>query len=225
MVRKSGHPTPSLEFEEGREELQRTVCIPHPSLHPLLRFGLRPCLQRPSHGPPLQPGSVCPSTCWTSPARPHQDPNSLAPETQPGQSNPVTSCPHIPSSLLCRRQCHQVASVLSQTRPPLTSLETPPGLPTPLLHHSPTAHNMPALPIPAGARPGPSAAPLRPLPPLPSSWSGLAALTLWHHTPLGSWGPPAWPLLLQLFSPPPPLHMVEGWRDGDREVRAGIPDR
>ena len=118
MVRKSGHPTPSLEFKEGREELQRTVRIPHPSLHPLLRFGLRPCLQRPSHGPPLQPGSVCPSTCWTSPARPHQDPNNLAPEIQPGQSNPVTSCPHIPSSLFCRRQCHQVASVLSQTRPP-----------------------------------------------------------------------------------------------------------
>ena len=41
MARKSGHPTPSLEFEEGREELRRTVRIPHPSLHPLLRFGLR----------------------------------------------------------------------------------------------------------------------------------------------------------------------------------------
>lgn len=119
----------------------------------------------------------------------------------------VPTCPHL---------CSAGDTV---TRSPVSCLKpVPPHLPgapswAPRPQPAPrlAARNTPTLPTSAGVRPGLSAAPLCPLPPLPSSWSSLAALPLWPHTPLGSWSPPAWPLLLQLFSPPPPLHMqVEG---------------
>ena len=223
VARRSGQPSTTPHLPRSARRVWRGCreqsAYLIPPLHPLLRFGLRPCLQRPSQRPPLQPGSVCPSTCWTSPARPHQDLNNLPPETCLGRAAPSPAVPTSPHP--CSAGDTVTRSPLSCLKPvPLTSLEPPPGLPDPTLHHSLAAHNTPALPISAGVRPGPSAAPLCPLPPLPSSWSGLAALPLWHHTPLGSWSP--WPGHSCCSSSQPLLHCTCRWReaggDGDRRL-------